>query len=230
MATYEKVSWFQRLKNNMKDMTFKEKIAHLWEYYKWFAIVGVLLIVATVSVVTSVIQNNKELVYGGAIVNLSVTEEGKTYLKEGWFEALESDSKKQKIELDELYIPNMEQATFMESAMANVSKITAMVSAGYIDYVLADAYAIHYLGSVGAFQPLENVLSQELIEKFEGKLVTYEDDEKSYLVAIDISELGFVKKNIISADKVYIAFPGNTGRTERNAEFLEYLMNWGELA
>lgn len=226
MATYEKISWFQRLKNDMKDMTFKEKIAHLWEYYKWFAIVGILLIVATVSVVTSVIQNSRELVYGGAIVNLSVTEEGKTYLKEGWFEALESNPKKQKIELDEIYIPDMEQTAFMESATANIAKITAMISAGYIDYVFADAYAIHYLGSVGSFQPLEVVLNQELLAQFEGKLVTYEGDEQTYLVAIDISELPFVKENVISADKVYIAFPGNTGRTERNAEFLEYLINW----
>lgn len=228
MATYEKVSWLQRLKNDMKDMTFKEKIAHLWEYYKWFAIVGILLIVATVSVVISVIQNSKELVYGGAMVNLSVTEEGKTYLKEGWFKTLEGNPKKQKIELDEIYIPDMEQTAFMESATANVAKITAMISAGYIDYVLADAYAIHYLGSVGSFQPLDVVLNQELLAQFEGKLVTYEGDEQTYLVAIDISELPFVKENIISADRVYIAFPGNTGRTGRNVEFLEYLMNWGK--
>ena len=226
MATYEKVSWLQRLKNDMKDMTFKEKVAHLWEYYKWFAIVGVLLIIATVSVIVSVIQNSRELVYGGAIVNLSVTEEGKTYLKEGWFEALEGDSKKQKIALDDIYIPDMENATFMESASANVSKITAMISAGYIDYVLADAYAIHYLGSAGSFQPLDIVLSQEQLAQFEGKLVTYEDEEQTYLVAIDISEIPFVKENIQSADKVYIAFPGNTGRTERNVAFLEYLLSW----
>ena len=57
---------------------------------------------------------------------------------------------------------------------------------------------------------------------------TYEDEDETYLVAIDISDVPFVKKHIVSPDKVYIAFPGNTGRTERNAAFVEYLLNWSE--
>lgn len=228
MATYEQISHFQRLKNNMKGMTFKEKIAHLWDYYKWFVIVGVILIISAVSVVFSVVQNSKELVYGGVITNLSVTEEGKTYLKEGWFEALDSNPKKQKIELDEIYVPNMDQPSFTETSRVNAAKVTTMITAGYVDYVMADAYSIHYLASAGSFQPLDAVLSEELMDQFEGKLVTYKDDDTTYLVAVDISELPFVKKNVATPDKVYIAFPGNTGRTERNAAFLEYLMNWSE--
>ena len=228
MATYEKVSWFQRLKNDMKDMTFKEKVGHLWEYYKWFAITAVVLIIATVSVVISVVENSKELAYGGMIVNLTVTEEGNTYLKEGWFEALGGDPKQQKIELDTMYIPNMEQPTFTETSRANVTKITTMITAGQVDYILADAYAVHYLCSGGSFSALDTVVPEELLAKFEGKLVTYEDDEETYLVAIDITELSFAKTHIASPDKVYIAFPGNTGRTEQNAAFLEYLMNWGQ--
>lgn len=226
MATYEKVSWYQRLKNDMKDMTGKEKLEHLWEYYKWFAIVTVVLIVATVSVVISVVENSKEMVYGGIVVNLTVTEEGNTYLKEGWFEALEADPKAQKIELDTMYMPNMDTPTFSETSRANVTKITTMITAGYVDYVLADAYAVHYLCSGGSFAPLDTVLPQDMLDQFEGKLVTYEDDEETYLVAVDISDLPFAKKHVASPDKVYIAFPGNTGRTERNAAFLQYLMNW----
>ena len=228
MATYEKVSWFQRLKNDMKDMTFKEKLAHLWEYYKWFAIVTVALIVATVSVVFSVIENSKELAYGGVIVNLSVTEEGKAYLKEDWFEQLGGDPKEQKLELDVVYLPNVDSAINTEAAMTNVTKLTTMITAGYVDYILADAYSVHYLCSGGSFSALDTVLPEEMIAQFEGKLVTYEDEDETYLVAIDISDVPFVKKHIVSPDKVYIAFPGNTGRTERNAAFVEYLLNWSE--
>lgn len=228
MATYEKVSWFQRLKNDMKDMTFKEKLAHLWEYYKWFAIVTVALIVATVSVVFSVIENSKELAYGGVIVNLSVTEEGKAYLKEDWFEQLGGDPKEQKLELDVVYLPNVDSAINTEAAMTNVTKLTTMITAGQVDYILADAYSVHYLCSGGSFSALDTVLPEEMIAQFEGKLVTYEDEDETYLVAIDISDVPFVKKHMVSPDKVYIAFPGNTGRTERNAAFVEYLLNWSE--
>ena len=148
MATYEEVSWFQRLKNDMKDMTFKEKIAHLWEYYKWFAIVAVALIVATVSVVISVVQNSKDLAFGGATVNLTVTDEGMAYMKEDWFNAMGCDPNQQKIELDMLFVPNLDMpSTDAQAALTSVTKITTMISGSQLDYVMADAYAIHYLCS-----------------------------------------------------------------------------------
>ncbi len=229
MATYEKVSWYQRLKNDMKDMTFQEKLAHLWEYYKWVAITAVILIVAAISVVVSVIENSKDLAFGGAVVNLTVSEEGNTYMKEGWFNQLGCDPKQQKIELDMLFVPNLDMpSTDTQSALANVTKLTTMISAGQVDYVMADAYSIHYLCSSGAFSPLEQVLPAELLAKFEGKLVELEDNGERCLIAIDISELPFVKKHIISADKTYIAFPGNTPRTQETIEFFEYLMAWSE--
>lgn len=229
MATYEKVSWWQRLKNDMKDMTFKEKIAHLWEYYKWFAIVGVLLIAAAVSIVISARENNKELVFGGTVVNLTVTEEGQTYMKEGWFEKLGGDAEKQKIELDSLFVANLDMPTTdVQSALAGITKVTTMISASQIDYVMADAYSVHYLCSSGSFSPLDQVLPQQLLEKFEGKLVELEDEGETCLIAIDISELAFVKKHVASTDKVYIAFPGNTPRTAETVAFVEYLMNWTE--
>lgn len=228
MATYEEISWFQRLKNDMKDMTFKEKIAHLWEYYKWVAIVAAVLIVATVSVVISVVQNSKDLVFGGAVVNLTVSDEGAAYMREGWFEKLGGDPKQQKTELDMLFVPNLDMPTTdAQAALGSVTKLTTMISGNQIDYVMADAYSIHYLCSGGSFSPLDQVLPAELLAKFEGKLVELEDNGEKSLIAIDISDLPFVKKHIISADKTYIAFPGNTPRTQETVAFLEYLMNWG---
>ncbi len=228
MATYEKVSWYQRLKNDMKDMTFQEKLAHLWDYYKWVAITVVVVIIAAVSIVVSVVQNSKELAFGGAVVNLTVSEEGNAYLKEGWFEAMGCDPKKQKVELDMLFVANLDMPTAdAQAALGGITKITAMISGNQIDYVMADAYSIHYLCSGGSFSPLDEVIPAELLAKFEGKLVELENNGKKCLIAIDISDLPFVKKHIISKDKTYIAFPGNTPRTQETIAFLEYLMNWG---
>ena len=75
---------------------------------------------------------------------------------------------------------------------------------------------------------MEKALSEQTIAKFEGKIVTIETDDGSYYGAIDITDLPFVKANMTSNDKVYIAFPGNTGRESKNEAFLQYLMNWTE--
>lgn len=233
MATYEKVSRFQRLKNDMKDLTFGEKIAHLWEYYKWFAIVGIALIVATVSVVFSVIENSKELVYGGKIVNLAISEEGERYLKEGWFEAQNGDSSSQRIELETLLIANLDETAYNESSAAAATKLITTVSMGEVDYVLADLDTIIYLGREGSFSPLEDVFTAQQLQQFEGKMFAYESDTEKYWIAIDITDIPFVKKHISLSDdgqdnRVCIAFPGNTGREDKNAAFLEYLLNWSE--
>ena len=228
MATYEKVSWYQRLKNDMKDMSFREKLAHLWDYYKWVAITAVVIIIAAVSAVVSVAQNSKELVFGGAAVNLTISEEGNAYLKEGWFEAMGCNPKTQKIELDMLFVANLDMPnTDVQASLGGITKITTMISGSQIDYVMADAYSIHYLCSGGSFSALDKVLPAELLAKFEGKLVELEDNGEKCLIAIDISDLPFVKKHVISTDKTYIAFPGNTPRTQETIAFLEYLMNWG---
>jgi hypothetical protein len=233
MATYEKVSRFRQLRNDMKDMTFGEKIGHLWEYYKWFAIVGIALIIATVSVVFSVLENSKELAYGGKIVNLAITEEGEHYLKEGWFEAQGGDSENQRIELETLLIPNLNDAAYNENAAATATKLVTTITMGEVDYVLADLDTIIFLCRDGSFSPLNDVLTAEQLQQFEGKLFAYKSDTEEYWVAIDITELPFVKKHISLSDgeqdnRVCIAFPGNTGRSEKNGEFLEYLLNWSE--
>lgn len=227
MATYEKVSKLEELKGHLKDMTWKERLDYLWEYYKWVAILAGIVVVIVASVISGIVQNSKTLLYSGITVNVSISEEGTTYLTDTLFAKLEGKEGKDKIELSPMYI-NLEAGAYTETATANVTKLISMISVGDVDYLLLDAYALQYCGNSGAFAPLENTLSQEMLAKFEGKIVTIQDEQSEYQAAIDISDLPFVKKHITSKDKVYIAFPGNTERSAQNEAFLEYLMNWSE--
>ncbi len=36
----------QRIKENIKNLTFTQKIEHIWFYYKWFIVIGILLILS----------------------------------------------------------------------------------------------------------------------------------------------------------------------------------------
>ena len=116
---------------------------------------------------------------------------------------------------------NMEADTMTDIAMSSGEKLIAMITTCELDYMLMDEYALTYCENNGMLAPLNKFLSQEMIEKFEGKLVTIKDGDSEYVGAIDISDLPFVKKNLGSKDKVYIAFPGNTERTDRNEAFLQ---------
>ena len=227
METYEEKNGFQKFIETMKRLTWKERFAHFWEYYKWVAVALIAVIVAAVSVVISVKENSRTLLYGGVSVNVSVAEEANAYLSDDWMEQLQGNAKKDRVDFAEMLL-NMEANTMSDIGMANAEKLLTMVEGGELDYLLMDAYALSYCGSNGIFAPLEKALSEQTIAKFEGKIVTIETDEGTYRGAIDISDLPFVKKYLTSKDKVYIAFPGNTGREAKNEAFLQYLMNWTE--
>ena len=225
MATYEEKNGFQKFVETMKELTWKERIAHFWEYYKWVAIAVIAVIIAAVSVVISVQENSKPLLYGGVAVNVNVSEEASAYLVDGWMKHVQGDPKKDRVDFSEMLL-NLEANTMSDLGMANAEKLLTMVESGDLDYLIMDAYALSYCGGNGIFAPLENALSAQTIAKFEGKLVTIETDDGSYYGAIDITDLPFVKANMTSNDKIYIAFPGNTGRESKNEAFLQYLMNW----
>ena len=225
MAAYEEKSGFQNFLETMKRLTWKERFAHFWEYYKWVAVAVVLVIIAAVSVVISVKENSKPLLYGGVSINVGMSEEAGTYLVDGWMKHVQGDPKKDRVDFSEMLL-NLEANTMSDLGMANAEKLLTMVESGDLDYLIMDAYALSYCGGNGIFAPLENALSAQTIAKFEGKLVTIETDDGSYYGAIDITDLPFVKAHMTTGDKVYIAFPGNTGRESKNEAFLQYLMNW----
>ena len=159
---------------------------------------------------------------------MSVTEDGASYMKDEWFQKLGGRETKQRVNLENHYLMNLDTTHDTSYALSNAMKLGAMISAKEVDYVIMDAYSLSYYSSNDSFQSLEVLFTPEFLAQFKGKIVTYisDDDNIEYPVAIDISDLPFVKKNIASNDKVYIAFPGNTGRNARNVEFMEYLMNW----
>ena len=169
MATNEQVNGWKKFIETMKGLTWKERFQHFWEYYKWIAIAAVVVIAMTISIVSSVVQNSKEMLYSGVCINLSMSDEGNAYLTEGWFAKLGGNEKKQQIELVPMAL-NLEANALTDVESANNEKLIAMVTTGELDYMLMDASALTNAGKNGMFAPLEGFLSPEMIAKFEGKI------------------------------------------------------------
>jgi len=91
-----------------------------------------------------------------------------------------------------------------------------------------DEISYNYYKKAAIFSSPEEMLSQEQIDQFSDKIVYYTDEEDgaTYPVAINITDTAFAQDCLKTNGNVYIAFCGNTGRTERNSEFFTYLLNW----
>ena len=216
------------IKESLAGMSFKQKIDHLWTYYKWVLAVAAGVILLICIVVSSIMNKSVTTLYSGTIINVELSDVGEAYLTDDLFSYLGGVDKKEKVDLTSSYYNDLSTTQDPEGDAALVMSVTAMVAAKELDYIIMDELSFDYYKKATIFSPLEEVLSQELIDQFSDRIVYYTDEEEgtTYPVALDITDTAFVEDCVQRGETVYIAFCGNTGRTERNSEFFEYLLNW----
>lgn len=209
-------------------MSLKQKAEYFWTYYKWVLAVAAGVIVLICIVVSSAMNKSVTTLYSGIVINAELSEEGQAYLSDGWFEQLGGVEKKEKVDISSTYYNDLSATQDPEADAAAAMRVTAMVAAKELDYIIMDELSFNYYKKASIFSSPEEMLSQEQLEQFADKIVCYTDEEsgETYPVAIDISDMTFTKDCIQAKGKVYIAFCGNTERTERNCEFFTYLLNW----
>lgn len=209
-------------------MSLKQKAEYLWTYYKWVLAVAVAVIVIICIVVSSIMSKSVTTLYSGIVINAELSEEGEDYLSDGWFTHLGGDEKKEKVDISSTYYNDLSVTQDPEADAAAAMKVTAMVAAKELDYIIMDEISFNYYKKAAIFSSPEEMLSQEQINQFSDKIVYYTDEEDgvTYPVAIDITDTAFSRNCLKASGKVYIAFCGNTGRTERNSEFFDYMLDW----
>lgn len=211
----------------LSPMTFTEKIDYLWTYYKWVLAIAAAVITVICIVISCVRNKQTETLYSGMLINVELSEEGNAYLKDQWFELLGGDPRKETVELmTTSFLPHAVTSS-LELEAGSVIQVTALVAAREIDYFITDQVGFDRYQGQAIFAPLTDMLSAEQLEELNGQLVYREDEEEGrYPIAIDISNSRFAAACITGGENVYLAFPGNTGRTARNGQFLEYLLHW----
>lgn len=214
----------EELKEQLKPMSGKERLAHLWEYYKWvLAVVAAVAILISI-VCTSIYNKNIEILFGGAVVNVYMSNEAEEYLQEDIEEMLQI-GKMQKVFVDSISIGNMNTDT---DASTRALSVVARVAAKEVDYVIMDESALlHYLNTA-VVSDLTEALSQEQIAMFEDKIIRAQLEEGGPIVpvALEITDIDFLKACYIGDRKIYIAFPNNTEHAMSPSKFLDYLLAW----
>jgi len=212
----------------MAGMSLKQKAEYLWTYYKWVLAVAAGVIVLICIVVSSFMNKSVTTLYSGIVINAELSEEGQAYLSDGWFEHLGGVEKKEKVDISSTYYNDLSATQDPEADAAAAMRVTAMVAAKELDYIIMDEISYNYYKKAAIFSSPEEMLSQEQIDQFSDKIVYYTDEEDgaTYPVAINITDTAFAQDCLKTNGNVYIAFCGNTGRTERNSEFFTYLLNW----
>lgn len=218
-----------RLIRDMKPMTFRQKVDHLWSYYKEYLIIVIMVIAMIAVTITSITYRSQEVLVTGMMVNIKIDQEGYNYLSTDYLAHLEGKEGKQRVDLD--------YATFdltnVEDSEANYQQsmiLIARVSGALLDYAIMDKTAMQMYVTKETFLDLRELFSeQELAALAEQKRLIYVREEESteeVPVAIDITSIDFVQDNIDTSQNIYFAVSGSTPRPEMARYTWEYLHAW----
>ena len=208
----------------LKPMSWKERLEHLWEYYKWVLAVAALVIMLICVVCTSIYNRNLKILFGGSVVNVYMSDEAAAYLQGDIEEMLQVGDMEQ-VYLHTLSVGDMSTST---DASTNAMTVVVRIAAQELDYVIMDEYALRYFINTAAVTDLNQCLTEEQLAMFEGKTVQarLEEDGPIIPVALEITDIDYLKDCYIGDRKIYISFPNNTEHAMTPSQFLDYLLAW----
>ena len=216
---------YWHIKDAMKDMTWRERIDYIWTYYNVHIIITVSVVALVVAFLSAVLAPQKQVVFGGTTVNVTLSEEGKQYLTQQLFAPMGgTDPAKQEIFCQE---STLGQTDYGDTTGAEIMTLVGDIASQSLDYIIMDESSMEYLSRGGWFGNVTDELNQEQIDLFRDKLYTVKTEEgESIPVAIDITDLPFVRDCALKVKKVYLVLPSNTKRAEKTDEFVDWLLAW----
>ena len=219
---------FRELLEDMKPMTFAQKVDHLWTYYKEYLLIAVFVAVLLVMSVSSFMNSAREPLLQGMMVNLTITQEGFDYLTQDYFDKIGGVEGKQYVELDYANFADLADPTNGEDHYNASLKLMARVSGQLLDYALLDQMSFEFYLTQGVYGKMSVLFSeQELAEM--GDRVIYamqEEDGERWPVAIDITDTDFVKDAASQNEKVYFILSGNQPDLEACRGIWNHIHAW----
>lgn len=218
----------------LKPMTWKQRLDHLWTYYKIYLVVVVFAVMAIGFVGSLINQQLKDPLISGMMVNLTMKQEGYDYLYTDYQNELAPGDKRKTVEFDYTVFGDMKNPENGESSYYASMILVARVSEKMLDYMLLDKFAMeHYLGQDVYLDLREFFTEDELAELAAANRLIYLqleiDGEKSgepYPVAVDISSIPFVKDTVTSEGPTYFALSGHVRNLEMCRHVWDRLHAW----
>lgn len=226
MSELNSIRNLKSLKKDMENMTYGEKLNHIWTYYKWVLVVVLILIMA-VSILLASIENKRTItLLSGITVNVQLSEEGKAYLSEDYKQLVGTGNKRETVVLSHTDIGDVKDPSAYESNYYAIMSLLALCANKEVDYLILDQAGFGTMLTQGAYLELDQVYTPEELEAM-GDDVVYaklEEQNKTAAVAIDITDTAFIQENATVKDRVYFVYVINSPRVEACREFFDYLL------
>lgn len=159
------MSEFSKERKNIKNAPFKVKLQYFWDYYKWYVIIPLVIVVALSNYIYHLVTD-PDTILNGVMLNcgyLDNDEELNEFLQ-NLYETYEIDTKEEEITFNTSLTYSITDNTNNYNAL---QALMAWSSAGVLDFMCADKDTLTELAYKGYFTDLRDVLSEEEIALYE---------------------------------------------------------------
>lgn len=208
----------------LSTMTFREKVEHIWTYYKLHICAVLLAAFVLITWGVSIYNNSKEVLLSGNVINVYLSEEGNRYLTEDSFAAVGGSHDRQTVNITSRYISPEDPASYMQSMT-----LMAMIEAKDLDFLLLDEATFQQYALSDFYLDLREFFTAEELEALADS-IAYVDSEylqESYPAGICLNGTTFAQKCMADQGKYYLTFVTNTPRLSACRAFWEHILNFG---
>lgn len=151
----------------LKALQGKERLQHLFQYYRWRILAVLLCLVVLVSAVVNAVTK-KDIVLSGILLNYAaeVPEGGLSKLTDDFFAQQAINGKENTIEFITSLSYLQDNAEFATDSYMAVENLTARISGKLLDFVVCDRYSMENLAYSEFFADLSTVLTEEQLEAY----------------------------------------------------------------
>ena len=218
---------FSKLREDLKPMTFKEKLDHIWTYYKYYGLGLFCVLAILVGLLWGFIAPQPELHIGGVQCNMEVSTAGYDYLNKEFQASL--GKTKGKTELRTFWFYGEATVDALTDTYKAHSSVTAYVESKKLDYMLVDMYSFKYFAGDRIFLDLRELLSAEELQRLDAEgMILYEEAEGSdekVPRAINIINMPFAQESL-ETEECYLVFIRNTPRKENCLKLWQHIKNY----
>ena len=241
------LEFIQSEKETMQPMSTRERVAHIWGYYKWYILIGMVALLLLVQFAASAF-GQKDAALNGILLDGKAPADTPAILQE-FCDTYSIDTDSEEVRLSTGLSLN---SAMPDMATASYQRIYAGVGAKDIDFITGYSDAIAYLaydpGEI--FCDLRDVFSAETLTQWEEYLYYIdanvveaisqgtqeeiplpdprkpEEMQNPVPVAIDLSSCeAFTSAYYGTNQAVYIAVVGNAPHGEIVVQFVEFLLS-----
>ncbi len=228
----EELKGFKKLRRDLKGMTFKEKVDHLWTYYRWVIIVVVMSCLLISLLASTYINANTHTLLAGLYINVNPDDTAMAYLETD-FQAIHTTGVKWEDNvLKEVQLEDKNKTNDLEAYTYTITTIHSLFASQSVDYMLTDQLGLESVWPTDradeAFVDLREFFTEEELQELTaaGKVLYKGGLEAGVPLAVEVSDLPLIREHFGTDQLVFFTVISNSTRKDMVRTFWDYLNQW----